>query len=197
MNFWDSRYSSEEYIYGKEPNRFFKNVIDNSAPGKILLPADGEGRNGVYAATLGWEVHAFDSSKVAREKCFLLANDKNVSINYVISGLEEFAYPNGEFSAVALIHVHMPPNLRREVHAKCINSLKPKGKFILEAFSKGQINFKSGGPPNIDLLYDEHDIYDDLKTLQNLSVSTRFIHLEEGEFHQGKAEVIRAEGEKQ
>jgi hypothetical protein len=40
--------------YGRIPlwrssNLFFKQIIDTLPTGKILLPADGEGRNGVYA----------------------------------------------------------------------------------------------------------------------------------------------------
>ena len=58
--FWDSRYKSEDYAYGKEPNVFFADQIGNIPPGKLLLPCEGEGRNAVFAAALGWEVDAVD-----------------------------------------------------------------------------------------------------------------------------------------
>ena len=35
-NFWDQRYSSFEYVYGKEPNVFFKSEIDKLKPGKNI-----------------------------------------------------------------------------------------------------------------------------------------------------------------
>ena len=60
--FWDQRYSQKEYAYGETPNEYFRNQITSLTPGKILMPADGEGRNGVFAATLGWKVDAFDIS---------------------------------------------------------------------------------------------------------------------------------------
>ena len=88
--FWDERYSSEEYIYGKEPNEFFAEQIRRLGPGMILLPAEGEGRNAVYAAQIGWKVHAFDSSSVGAAKALDLAAEKNVNILYAISDIETF-----------------------------------------------------------------------------------------------------------
>lgn len=58
--FWDERYLAEEYIYGEKPSAFFKQVIDTLPPGKALIPGAGEGRDAMYAASLGWNVHSFD-----------------------------------------------------------------------------------------------------------------------------------------
>ncbi|MGE5499295.1 MAG: hypothetical protein ACM3Q2_14530, partial [Syntrophothermus sp.] len=57
---WNERFSKEGYAYGSEPNEFFKQEINKLAPGNILMIAEGEGRNGVYAAGLGWKVDAVD-----------------------------------------------------------------------------------------------------------------------------------------
>ncbi len=81
-NKWNDRYSSEEYFFGKEPNDFLKEEIGKLAPGKALFIGEGEGRNSVYAASLGWEVDAIDISNVGKEKALKLAEDKNVNINY-------------------------------------------------------------------------------------------------------------------
>lgn len=51
--FWNERYSANETVYGDKPNKFFKQFIDTHKPGKILLPAEGEGRNALYAASKG------------------------------------------------------------------------------------------------------------------------------------------------
>ena len=72
-NFWDERYKAKAYVYGKEPNQYFAEKLRELEPGKILLPAEGEGRNAVFAARQGWEVSAFDSSSEGRKKAFLLA----------------------------------------------------------------------------------------------------------------------------
>ena len=66
--FWDERYANEEFVYGKLPNKYFKEKIVELSVGKALFAAEGEGRNAVYAATLGWEVTAFDQSLSAKKK---------------------------------------------------------------------------------------------------------------------------------
>ena len=63
-DFWDTRYSEETYAYGTAPNIFFSTTFKNLNPGKALFPAEGEGRNAVFAASCGWEVVAFDQSEV-------------------------------------------------------------------------------------------------------------------------------------
>jgi hypothetical protein len=75
---WDKRYTGEDYFYGIQPNNFFKDKINDFKPGKILLPAEGEGRKSVYAAGLGWDVSAFDYSTEARGKALRLSKENNV-----------------------------------------------------------------------------------------------------------------------
>ena len=43
---------------------------------KILLAAEGEGRNAVYAASIGWEVFAYDFSEFGYKKAMKLATEK-------------------------------------------------------------------------------------------------------------------------
>lgn len=66
--FWDQRYRENASVYGLEPNPFFKAFIDKHKSGRLLLPAEGEGRNAIYAAAKGWQVDAFDFSEVSRDK---------------------------------------------------------------------------------------------------------------------------------
>ena len=94
--FWNERFSTDKYIYGKNPNKFFKEQIDQLKPGRLLLLGEGEGRNSVYAAIKGWEVDAVDFSKTAKEKALLLAKQNDVNINYTINNLADFI-PNENF----------------------------------------------------------------------------------------------------
>ena len=88
--FWDERYKSIEFIYGVKPNEFLKNYIDKTSSGKLLLPGDGEGRNAVYTAKLGWDVTAFDYSTSAKEKALLLAKENEVKIKYLTTDASSF-----------------------------------------------------------------------------------------------------------
>lgn len=65
---WDDRYKSEEFAYGEEPNNYLKEQLEKLNPSTILFPAEGEGRNAVFAAKLGWKVSAFDISEEGKTK---------------------------------------------------------------------------------------------------------------------------------
>lgn len=134
QNFWNERYSQEEYIYGIDPNRFFKENLEKLSPGKILLPAEGEGRNASFAAKLGWEVFAFDSSNVAIEKANKLFDSNNVKVNYFLKTLEDFTWEKNFFDCISLIFVHPQEIMRKNIHQKMIDFLKPGGILILEGF---------------------------------------------------------------
>lgn len=195
-SFWDERYSQSEYIYGQEPNVFLKEMLSTLHPGKILLPGEGEGRNAVYAANAGWSVDAFDSSMEAQKKAQKLSYDRNVKINYTLSDLKTFNYRANHYDAVGLIYIHMAPQLRKEIHNKIIESLKPSGILILEAFSKEQLEYSSGGPKDKDMLFDIEDIRDDFSKLSIEMLKKEVVELHEGMGHSGLGSVIRFVGRK-
>lgn len=135
--FWNERYTEEELAYGEEPNVFFAEELAKiKIPGKLLLPMEGQGRNAVYAAKLGWEVTAFDYAEEAKKSALKLAEKHGVKIDYQISTMEDFEAGNQVFDAVAMIYAHLPFEIRKNSHQKLINSLKNGGTFILEGFEK-------------------------------------------------------------
>ncbi len=188
---WDERYAASEYIYGISPNRWFAEKISLLKPGRLLLPAEGEGRNAVYAAKEGWDVHAFDQSEEGRKKALKLAAEHNAPFGYSLGDLTEFEPPHSSYDAVALIFVHMPVEIRQAVHRKLIEKLKPGGYLILEAFTKKQLQNTSGGPRNEALLYERNYLASDFKDLNFIEFEETTIHLDEGPLHQGEAFVIR------
>ena len=84
---WNDRYSNEEFAYGEEPNNYLKEQLEKLNPGTILFPAEGEGRNAVFAAKLGWEVWAFDISAEGKDKAMKLVATNNVAIDYQVRNL--------------------------------------------------------------------------------------------------------------
>ena len=185
QQFWDQRYAASQTVYGNQPNKFFKLFIDLHKPGTLLLPAEGEGRNAIYAARKGWQVDAFDFSEVARRKALQLARAKKVSINYEIRNIEDFRALK-QYDAVALIYVHVPERLRKDFHREIYNSVKPGGFLLLEAFAREQAGRQSGGPRDISLLYDAPSLCNDFQFLHIMNCEQRELELNEGEFHQGK-----------
>ncbi len=190
----NKRYADDTYVYGINPNIFFKDKIEGTEPGKMLLPAEGEGRNAVHAAALGWKVHAFDFSTNARDKALHLSKENKVNIQYEVHGMEEADYEKESFDALAFIYAHNPN--RKDNHRQLLKFLKPGGTIILEAFSKGQINHNTGGPKDVNMLYSTQELKEDFSQLSELKVWEEDIVLDEGTFHAGKSSVIRLIGKK-
>ncbi len=194
--FWNQRYSNAEYAYGEDPNQFFANQISALKPGSIILPCEGEGRNAVYAATLGWDVHAFDDSSEGNNKAQRLAIKKRVKINYIIEQASNVHYQHNSYDVVAFIYAHLPNDLRTQLHKSAINWLMPGGKIILEAFNPLQLQNQSGGPKEISMLYTEEMLQSDFSGLRIDLIQNVQINLKEGTFHDGTADVIQFIGTK-
>ncbi|MDP3831198.1 MAG: class I SAM-dependent methyltransferase [Ignavibacteriaceae bacterium] len=193
---WNDRFKSEEYVYGTEPNEFFKESISKIKPGRLLLLGEGEGRNGVYAAKNGWTVDAFDWSESAKIKALKLARANNCLIDYKVEDLVNIILHFNMYDAVGLIFLHLEEDLRESIHARVINTLKPGGKVILESYSKEQLNYSSGGPKSSELLYSLEDIVTDFNLLNYELLTKEKVILNEGELHKGEAMVIRMIGVK-
>ena len=189
---WDERYGRDEYAYGEEPNAFFKACLDQlPAPGRLLLPGEGEGRNAVYAARRGWQVYAFDFSVEGREKALRLADRYGVELDYEIADYETADIEPGAYDAVALIFTHMHESIRRKVHRKLAAALGPGGHLFLEAYSPEQLRYGTGGPPNVELLYAPADLREDFADLDIVQLEQVEAEIHEGQYHTGLGSVVR------
>jgi len=189
--FWDQRYSSPEYVYGTLPNDFFADELSRLKPGRILLPGEGEGRNAVFAASLGWEADAFDFSPLAREKALKLAASNNCQINYFIADMAAYSPPATYYDAVGLVFVHLPEPMRRSFHEAIMTAIKPGGILLLEAYHKEQLKFNTGGPRDASLLYDEFQLLEDFEMHEVISISRNHRQVNEGVLHKGMAETVQ------
>ncbi len=198
---WDERYSDPEFAYGKDPNVFFKEWLPKFEPGAILMPADGEGRNGVYAAQLGWKVTSFDLSTEGKSKALLLAQEYGITIDYIVGDFEQINFEKEAFDAIGLVYAHFSAEMKPIFHKKLDIYLKSGGIIILEAFSKRQIDFKKqnprvGGPDDIDMLYSTDEIRADFNNYEIIVLEEIELVLEEGKYHNGVGSVIRFVGRK-
>jgi len=200
-NFWNERYEADEYVYGETPNKFFAQQLADLKPGKILLPADGEGRNGVYAATQGWEVHAFDQSSEGKKKAELLAAKNGVHISYNAASMPDVQYALQSFDVMALIFAHFP-GAEKLVFLKQLSTyVKPGGIVIFEAYSKNHLKFKAdkprvGGPSDVDMLYTTGDVESCFPAYDVMALGEHEVEIWEGKLHGGMSSVIRFVGRK-
>lgn len=189
--FWNQKYATSDYLYGVEPNEFIKEQLQGLQPGNILFPAEGEGRNAVYAAQLGWNVLAFDASYEARKKALKLASAKDVGLDFRLLDYQTAAFEPEWFDAIGLTFTHLPQPLRSNMHQKYLEWLKPGGTILLEAFTPEQLNYSSGGPKAIELLFTREQLEADFKEATSIQIEEKIVTLDEGPGHQGLASVIR------
>ncbi|OMQ11674.1 bifunctional 2-polyprenyl-6-hydroxyphenol methylase/3-demethylubiquinol 3-O-methyltransferase UbiG [[Flexibacter] sp. ATCC 35103] len=198
---WNDRYSSEEFAYGEEPNKYLKEQLEKLKTGNILFPAEGEGRNAVFAARLGWKVSAFDISAEGKNKALKLAKTNNVEIDYQVGELETLNYQTEQFDAIALIYAHFPADIKSSIHKTLETYLRKDGVIIFEAFSKKHleylaVNDKVGGPKDIESLFSIEELQSDFPNYEIIELEEKEIELNEGLFHNGKGSVIRFVGKK-
>lgn len=199
--FWDERYKQESYVYGKNPNQFFRSKLNNLQPGTIFLPAEGEGRNAVFAAKKGWEVFAWDISTEAEKKARRLAEEEKVKINYSTAPLSSLGLKKGEFDAIALIYVHFPAEERKDLFRYFQYILKDGGQLIFEGFGSKHVDYQKrdsavGGPKEAKMLFSLKEIKDAFTHLEILEFYEGEIELNEGAYHKGTGWVIRFVGQK-
>lgn len=193
-DFWNQRFAAPAYAYGEAPNEFFRMQLHRLLPGRILLPAEGEGRNAVYAAQRGWQVQAYDFSEAARNKALQLAEKSGVSIHYELASHQEADFPTAYFDVVALIFAHTSE--REHLHQKAVQWLRPGGTLILQGFSKEQLQYVSGGPRDPALLFDRRTLESDFRMLAELRLEEVVVELEEGHYPRGLGALINLVGKK-
>lgn len=199
---WNERYRQAAFVYGQEPNRYLEDQLGKLTPGKILFPAEGEGRNAVFAAKRGWVVSAFDISAEGQKKARQLALQNQVTINYEVGELSQLGYEEEEFDAVALIYAHFPAAVKSSMHQTLNRFLRRGGTVILEAFSKNHLSYQEknvnvGGPNDVSVLFSTNEIRADFPHYDVLELQETSILLSEGQYHQGEGSVIRFVGRKQ
>lgn len=199
---WNDRYRQPDYAYGTQPNDFLKQELAKLPVGTLLLPAEGEGRNAVFAARLGWAVSAFDISTEGRAKALRLATENGVSIDYQVGELATLPYAADQFDTVALIYAHFPAAIKSAMHRALDRYLRPGGVVIFEAFSKRHLAYQAqnehvGGPKDEASLFSLDEIRDDFPNYTFRELREEEVELTEGLYHQGVGSVIRFVGVKE
>lgn len=188
---WDERYREAEPVYGTQPNLYLEKQSSRLKPGsKILVPADGYGRNGHWLAKRGFAVHTVDLSPVGVERSRKHARETGLKLKIEQADLSAWNWPVGECDAVAAIFLHLPPELRSKIHPNMLRALKPGGILILEAFTPANIQFHSGGPKDANLLYTADLLRKDFPSAEVLELEEIQVHLDEGTKHSGMSAVV-------
>jgi SAM-dependent methyltransferase len=192
---WDRQYAELAYIFGTEPNTFLvAQAHCFASAGRILVPGDGEGRNGVWLASQGFAVTSVEASAVGIEKARALAKARGARIDQQHANLQDWDWPVGTFDGVASIFVHFVPTVRQYLHRRMLAALKPGGVIVLESFTPRHVlNRKAGGRggPPPEMLYDVATLREDFPGAVFDILEECDAPLDEGSRHTGTAAVVR------
>ncbi|MBG9578480.1 methyltransferase [Bacillus thuringiensis] len=191
-NFWNDRYKSDEYFYGETPNVFIKEqafrLINHN---KVIAFAEGEGRNAIFLAKQGHKVTAIDYSEDGLEKTKKLAKKHNVEVHTKKVDLLADSLPVDEYDAAIMVFGHFHNDHQKMILDKMIQTIKPGGLIMFEVYSKKQINYGTGGPKDVDMLYDPIDILTWCEEHEVIHFFNGEQGRVEGKGHTGLADVIQ------
>lgn len=201
MDFWNQRYQTDEFVFGIKPNDWIhhcESVLPRNS--HILSLGEGEGRNAVYLAEQDHRVLGVDGSEVGLRKAKDLAFSKGVTIETKVSFLEDYEPGEALFDVVISVFCHLPKQEREILHQRCFDALKPNGLLILEAYHPDQLQYKTGGPPELDRLVSlkqlELEFGVDRGQMIWIEAEETVRDMSEGHAHQGRSAVVHVLGRK-
>lgn len=189
--FWDSKYADDAYFYGTAPNHWLTTQASRLEAGmSVLAVGDGEGRNGVWLAEQGLSVTSVDASPRAQVKARALAHERGVAMETVCTDLRDWAWPQAAFDRVVSIFLHFPPDYRAEMHRRMLAALKPGGLLLMQAYTPKQLDFATGGPKAVEMLYSADMLRGDFAEAEIVSLKEAVRHMREGNGHDGDSAVV-------
>ena len=90
-----------------------------------------------------------------------------------------------------LLASHVPPVVRRRLHAACVRGLVPGGVLLLEAYTPDQIARGTGGPRDAALTMTLEALREELAGLEIVVGRERVRDVHEGTFHEGASAVVQ------
>lgn len=133
---WDSKYDTNKFIFGKRPIRFLVNNFHLLPKGRTLDIAMGEGRNGVYLATKGFDVIGVDISEKGLQKAHQLANELNTKIETRVVDLENYHLKKNAYDLVICTYY-----LQRDLFPQMMDAVKPGGMVLVETYNMDYLNY--------------------------------------------------------
>jgi SAM-dependent methyltransferase len=191
---WNKRYAKPGYAYGTEPNDFLVSVTERIPKGRVLSLGEGEGRNAVHLASLGYDVTAVDVSDVGLEKARRLATERDATLSTVAADLAAYTIEPDTWDGIISIFCHLPRRLRQQVHVNAVRGLKTGGTFVLEAYTPRQLDLGTGGPPDRELLVSLEELQLELSALDLVLARETERHVAEGRCHYGRSAVVQVVG---
>lgn len=189
---WNARYTAAEYVYGTTPSAFLAShsALFSSGATALVL-ADGEGRNGVYLASLGVRVTSMDISSAGADKARRLAAERGVDLNITRGDILAYDWVPAAYDFVVAVFIQfLNASQRSRVFKGIRRTLKPGGRVLVHGYSVEQMRYESGGPRVLDHLYTEAFLADAFAGFEIVRLSRYDSVLKEGKGHAGVSALI-------
>ncbi len=134
---WDNKYSTEQYLFGREAVSFVQDHVDLLPKGHALDLAMGEGRNGVFLATKGFQVTGVDISSKGLKKAEALAAEHGTTITTIVVDLETYEIPTNTYDVIICTYY-----LQRDLFPKIAAALKPGGIAVIETYTTDHSQYR-------------------------------------------------------
>lgn len=195
---WQQRFAGDDYRFGTEPNAFLKSQAPLLRKGQTALAiADGEGRNGVFLAEQGLDVLSVDFSPNAQEKARKLAAARGVRLSVEQADIVNWSWPEAAFDVVAAIFFQFAaPAERVRIFDGIKKTLKPGGLLLLEGYGLKQLEYKTGGPSQLESLYTRELLEAAFGDFSSLELREYDSEIHEGAGHGGLSALIDLVGRK-
>ena len=148
-------------MWTAEPNRFLVAETTSLALGAALDLAAGEDRNAVWLAQQGWRVTAVDFSRGRLAKSAELAAAADVEVSTVCADVADYTPAPGGFDLVAVLYLHLPAQLRREVYRRAEVGVASGGTLVVGHHATN-LTDGHGGPQHPDVLFTPDALAEDL-----------------------------------
>ena len=134
---WDEKYATEKYLFGREAIPFLQDHVDLLPKGQVLDLAMGEGRNGVFLATKGYQVTGVDISEQGIKKAHALAVEHGVTLQTFVVDLDTYVIPPNTFDVIICTYY-----LQRNLFPKIAEALKPGGMALVETYTMEHLKYR-------------------------------------------------------
>lgn len=175
-NYWDEKYSTEEFVYTKLENRFVVEFCSKLEGETAIDLAGGEGRNSVYLAKRGWRVENIDFSQVALDKYLSFAKDENVLENcsFTCASALDFVPKVTPVDLGVIAYLQINQADLKSAILRLAENLKPGGHLFGVWHSRDNLAGGFGGPRDPEVLPDVSTISEalagsnlEIKVLEN------------------------------
>ena len=110
---------------------------------------------------------------------------------YYVAGCDEWPWAVDAYDVVVSVFVQFAdPEMRERLFANIVRALKPGGLLVLQGYTPKQLEYKTGGPGALSLLYTADLLRRAFASLQIVELVEYEAELREGARHAGRSALV-------